>query len=85
VPSPNPSRDAVAIRYALPQAADISLKLYDAAGKLRAILDQGRKAGGEYSATLDIRDSKFDITSGIYFVRLNTPGFERTRKVVITQ
>jgi hypothetical protein len=85
VPSPNPSRDEVTIRYALPQAADISLKLYDAAGKLRAILDQGRKPAGEYSATFDVRDSRFDITPGLYFVRLESPGFVRIRKVVVTQ
>jgi len=84
IASPNPSRDAVTIHYALPKAADISLKLYDAAGKLRAVLDQGRKAAGEYSATFDARDSRFDITSGIYFVRLKSPGFERTRKVMVT-
>jgi hypothetical protein len=84
-PSPNPSRDAVTIHYALPRAADITLKLYDATGKLRAILDQGRKAAGWYSATFDFRDSRFEIASGIYFVRLNSPGFERTRKVVIAQ
>jgi hypothetical protein len=84
-PSPNPSRDAVTIRYTLPQAADISLRLYDATGKLRAVLDQERKAAGRYSATFEIRHSRFDITSGIYFVRLKSPGFERTRKMVITQ
>jgi N-acetylneuraminic acid mutarotase len=82
-PSPNPSRDAVTIRYALPKAADISLMLYDATGKLRATLDQGRKAAGRYSATFDFRDSRFDITSGIYFVRLKSFGFIQTRKVVI--
>jgi hypothetical protein len=81
----SPSRKAVTIRYALPKAADISLKLYDAAGKQRAILDQGCKAAGEYSATFEIRDSRFDISPGFYFVRLNSPGFERTRKVVISQ
>jgi hypothetical protein len=52
---------------------------------MRAILAQRRKAAGEYSPTFDIRHSRFDITSGIYFVRLDSPGFERTRKVVITQ
>jgi hypothetical protein len=82
---PSPSREAVTIRYALPKAAEISLKLYDATGKLRSILDQGRKAAGEYSATFGIRHSGFVIASGIYFVRLNSPGFERTRKVVIEQ
>jgi hypothetical protein len=84
-PSPSPSRDKVNISYALPQAADISLKLYDAAGKLRAILDQGRKAAGTYTATFDFRDSRFEIASGIYFARLDSPGFVQTRKVVITQ
>jgi hypothetical protein len=73
------------IRYALPKTADISLMLYDAAGKLRAVLDQGRKAAGEYSATFDLRPSRFNFTSGIYFVRLNSTGFERTRKIVIAQ
>jgi hypothetical protein len=84
VPSPNPNRDAVTIRYALPKAADISLKLYDAAGKQRATLYQGHEAAGRYSATFDIRHSSFDITPGIYFVRLNSPGFEETRKFVMT-
>jgi hypothetical protein len=84
-PSPNPSRDAVTIRYALPKTADISLKLYDVTGKLRATLDQGRKAAGTYTATFDFRDSRFGIASGIYFVRLNSSGFERTRKVLITR
>ena len=84
-PSPSPSRDKVNISYALPKAADISLKLYDATGQLRAILDQGRKAAGEYSAMLDLRDSRFGITSGVYLIRLISPGFVQTRKVVIAQ
>jgi hypothetical protein len=84
--SANPSRvAAVALHYALPQAADIKLTLYDATGKLRAVLNLGHKTAGWHSATFDVRDSRFDITSGIYFVRLDLPGFKRTRKVVITQ
>jgi len=86
VPSPNPSRDPVTIRYALPKTSELILRVYDPAGQVvRTLVDTKREAG-RHSAIWNREDDRGrKLSAGIYLIRLKTPGFERTRKVVITQ
>jgi hypothetical protein len=77
--SPNPSRDAVTIRYALPKAADISLKLYDATGKLEATFASGPAPAG--ASHLELRPSH--LSCGVYLLRLETGNNTLTRKLII--
>ncbi|MCX6843131.1 MAG: T9SS type A sorting domain-containing protein [candidate division WOR-3 bacterium] len=77
--TPNPSLGAPVITYSLPEAGDVSLKLYDVTGSCISVLRAGRVPAGEYSTRLDA--SK--LSRGVYVLRLDADGFSRTRKLVI--
>jgi hypothetical protein len=88
VSSPIDGHSPVRVLYSLPHAADIGLSLYDAAGKLRAVLERNRSPAGAYSMTLDIARL---VNSGVFFVQLRAraaSGAEAelvvTRKMVVT-
>jgi len=84
-PEPNPCRDGAVIRYALPHAANVTLKLYDRTGKCVAVLVQGLTRAGWHSCAFSVHRSEFVATPGVYFVRLQAEGVEKTRKVVFAE
>ncbi len=82
---PNPTRDRVAVRLELARATDISLRVYDLAGELRAKLLSGTLPAGLHSFSLPVVDSdQRPLPDGLYFLVLNGVGGERAvRKLVI--
>ena len=71
VPRPSVFGRSAAIGYGLPKAADVSLSVYDATGKLVRQLRHGTTAAGEYRLTWDGRDGQGRaVPSGAYFCRL---------------
>jgi hypothetical protein len=69
-PWPNPFRTRAVVQYDLPQEAVVSLTLYDADGRRRAVLAEGLKPGGHHSLAIDAGNPAFKIGAGIYFIRL---------------
>lgn len=67
---PNPFNNAATINYALLNAADIRLGIYDPAGRLVNILADGRKPAGSFIT----RWNAFNKPSGVYIVRLEAIG-----------
>ena len=63
---PNPFNSVMRIGYALPEAADVRLLVYDVTGRLVADLVKGKLAAGMYTATLD----GSSLPSGAYMIRL---------------
>ena len=52
----------------------MSLKIYDAAGRLVRTLAEGPEGVGDHSVSWDGRDdSGAAMSSGVYFYRLSTP------------
>jgi len=78
---PNPFTASLnpSICYYLPFACRISLKLYDATGRLVRVLRTGRTASG--GSSLELRVS--DFPSGVYLVRLETAGQQVVSKLVL--
>jgi len=71
VPRPSVFGRSVAIGYALPKAAEVSLSVYDATGKLVRELHRGNAAAGEYRLAWDGRDGQGrTVPAGAYFCRL---------------
>jgi hypothetical protein len=80
--SPNPSCDGrLTIRYSVPQAGPVSIKLYDATGRVVRTLLEGRQPAGRYSFI--VQRSSLRIPPGVYFIRLTSPNCEKTRKAVV--
>jgi hypothetical protein len=81
---PNPFNDRTTISYQLPSSNQVSLKVYDLAGRLVRILRDGEEPAGFYTVEWDRKDSSGrDIANGIYFYRLDTAGFTATKKMLL--
>jgi uncharacterized delta-60 repeat protein len=76
---PNPFNPSTNITYFLPEAADVTLSIFDVHGRLVDQLVNGHRKSGRHDVTFDASG----IPSGIYFYRLSTHDFERTDKMVL--
>lgn len=79
-PTPNPSRGATTLRFALPQSGVVRLEVLDLAGR-RVWGSEAMFAPGAHSVQWDGRDAQGTMApAGVYFVRLATPwGTRMTR------
>ncbi len=78
---PNPFNPTTVISYQLPEAENVSLKVYDVLGKeVATIVDKFQQAG-VYNSQFSI--SNYQLSSGIYFYTLRTKDFVKTKKMLI--
>jgi hypothetical protein len=70
---------ANSISYSLPRSGNVTLKLYDAAGRQERTLVNGYRPAGTYSVSLPLSSS---LARGIYYCRLEVGGLCATRKLV---
>jgi photosystem II stability/assembly factor-like uncharacterized protein len=76
---PNPFNPMTTIRFDVPIASDVSLKIYDILGREVAVLANERKLPGHYEA----RWNAASYASGVYFYRLQANGFVETKKLLL--
>ena len=76
---PNPFNPKTHIRYALPEASRVALRLYDVTGRILAVLVDAELPAGWHE--LDFDGSS--LASGIYFYRLEAGRFTETRKLIL--
>ncbi|MFN8587182.1 MAG: T9SS type A sorting domain-containing protein [Candidatus Eisenbacteria bacterium] len=82
VPQPNPARGATTLRWTLPQAAHVTLALYDAAGRRVASVANGVMEAGAHSATLRLEDAQGRaLPNGLYLARFEAMGRTITRRI----
>jgi subtilisin family serine protease len=86
-PQPNPSGSATSIRYAVPAGgADVSISIYDVAGRHVRALVRGAQPAGHHVAVWDGRDrAGRRAVSGVYFYRMEAGDFSQVRKVTILE
>jgi choice-of-anchor A domain-containing protein/uncharacterized repeat protein (TIGR01451 family) len=76
---PNPFNPSTVIEFSLPEAAEVSLKVYDITGREIALLASGNYAKGKHSFNFEARG----LSSGIYFYRIIAGGFVDTKRMVL--
>jgi photosystem II stability/assembly factor-like uncharacterized protein len=76
---PNPFNPSTTIRYDLPHASRVSLKVYNTLGQEVATLVNDTKAAGVYTVQFDAGR----LASGVYFYRLQAGNFVETKKLVV--
>ncbi|MBC7187921.1 MAG: T9SS type A sorting domain-containing protein [Calditrichaeota bacterium] len=82
--SPNPFQTRTVIRYQVPSATELRLRVFDLLGREVRQLVGGQQPAGYYFAHWDGRTSGGDMAaSGTYLVRLDAPGYHQTRKVLL--
>ncbi len=81
---PNPFNPSTEIAFGLKESGHVSLRIYDAAGRLvAALIDESRPAG-PYAAVWNGKDQNgLSAASGVYFYRLTTKEFEETKKMIL--
>lgn len=79
---PNPFNPSTTIKFTLPSAANVSLKVFDQLGRLVNVLSEGYRNAGSYE--VDFNASNF--TSGVYFYRLTSDGgVDITKKMLLVK
>ena len=83
--SPNPSHDAVTIRFALPDAGPVDASAFDLAGRRVRVLANGAVlAAGEHALRWDRLSETGDVLpAGIYLVRLRAAGKTAVTRIVV--
>ncbi len=81
---PNPFNPTTKIKFEIPvQAwnnnAFVTLKVYDVLGREVETLVDEEKTGGKYQ----VEFNAFNLTSGVYFYKLNTENLTETKKMVL--
>jgi len=76
---PNPFNPATTIVYGIPKDGHVSLKLYDMNGREIRTLVNEPKSSGYYSITFSIGD----LSSGIYFYKLESGNYIAAKKLVL--
>jgi len=84
-PKPNPAINGLArISFSLAEPTKVSLKIYDAAGRIVKTLVNSQLTRGIYNLTWDGKDKTGNkVSQGIYFCRLNTEKNSTMRKLTI--
>jgi hypothetical protein len=82
---PNPFNPATTIKYALPQAADVELTIYNVLGQpVRTLVAEHQNAGRYVVAWDATNDSGHSLSSGMYFYRLEAGGeFREVKKMLL--
>jgi len=81
---PNPFNPSTSIAFAIPENADVSLAVYDVAGRLVRTLVEGRRRAAYYEVEWDATDNRgVPVASGVYFYRLVAGKQTTTRKMVL--
>nr|MBC8490909.1 T9SS type A sorting domain-containing protein [Bacteroidota bacterium] len=81
---PNPFNPTTTINYFLKENSKVSLNIYNIKGqKVKTLVNEVIPAG-EHSVLWNGRDTNGNqVSSGIYFYKLKTANFEKTRKMIL--
>ena len=77
--APNPFNPKTDISFSLPAEGNIRLSIYNVKGELVQTLAHGTYGPGLHTFGWDAADH----SSGVYFYRLEAPGFTETRKMIM--
>jgi hypothetical protein len=76
---PNPFNPSTSISFTLPSKSFVSLKVFDLLGREVATLVNEQKPAGTYTQKWNAAN----VSSGIYFYRLQADKFTETKKLVL--
>jgi hypothetical protein len=76
---PNPFNPTTTIQFQLPQASQVTLKVYNALGREVETLVNGPKQAGLHQVEFDASH----LASGVYFYRIKADSFESTKRMIL--
>ncbi|MDF1612208.1 family 10 glycosylhydrolase [Stygiobacter electus] len=78
---PNPFNPTTTISYQIPKECEVKLSIYDLLGKEVAVIVNEFQKPGIYN--IEFRTQNSELSSGVYFYRLQAGSFVSTKKFVI--
>lgn len=78
---PNPFNPMTSIKFGLPKASNVSLKVYDVVGNLVATVYDGFRPAGIFDVNFD----GSNLSSGIYFYQLKADNFTDTKRMILVK
>jgi hypothetical protein len=78
---PNPFNPSTVVRYTMPEARHVSLKVFDVSGRMIAnLVDEWREAG-----THEVSFDGSRLSTGLYFVTMQAGEFSEVRKMMLVK
>ncbi len=83
---PNPMNPTATIRFTIGTPGRVMLRVFDVSGRaVRTLVDENRDVG-EHTAIWDGRNDRGEkVASGVFFYKLEAPGYKSAKKIVILQ
>jgi len=78
---PNPFNPVTSITFAIPESGNVELKVFDILGREAATLLNDFRTQGTYTINFDAAE----LTSGVYFYKLNSGNFSEIRKMMLVK
>ncbi len=82
---PNPFNPSTKIKYSVPFDAFIKINLYDMLGCKVGQIFSGEVQAGEHEIIFSTNDSNYPMTSGVYLLRLESEGFQKSIKITLAK
>jgi photosystem II stability/assembly factor-like uncharacterized protein len=76
---PNPFNPSTTIRYELPSASHVNLRMFDILGREVSVLVNERRDAGVH----EVRFDGSNLASGVYFYRLQAGDFTQTKRLLL--
>ena len=76
---PNPFNPSTQIQYALPEATQVTLEVFNSVGQKVMELVNGQQSAGYHTATFNASG----LSNGVYFYKLSTSSFINTKKMLL--
>jgi len=81
---PNPFNPETTIHYSLSEAGPVKIEVYNIKGQLVRNLVNERKTAGNYTVIWNGKDEQGkNVSSGIYFYRMQTKNYSSTKKMML--
>jgi len=80
---PNPFNPSTLIKYSIPAAGNVEIKVYNLLGAEIATLVNEYKEAGKYSVEFSADNLKTNIGSGVYFYTIRSGSFVQTKKMIV--
>lgn len=77
---PNPFNPATTIRFTLPKASPVTLKVYNIAGQLVSVLAENEMTT---AGTKEVKFNGSNLASGVYFYSIEAGSFRETKKMML--
>ncbi len=81
----NPFAGKTELSYALPERAPVKIEVYSVTGQRVRTLVSGVQDAGRYNVSFGLRDGARALPPGMYLIRIDAAGYDKTLRVVATE